>query len=899
MTFHMQMPGCSTTYNAKNIAVAFSRDSPILGGTCRHTLLEYAGDECFLTFLEKQTLKPYKLGLVVMFASLRQACSDTPAQDMHQELAVLIDALDQVGCRGEVKVSEWIRGSKLSWTDEFNKKARSYNNHCGKDINFWRSFMRQCSVNKLVDMELRSMIKSNGHYSVYGVFLPTDKGREAVTNSEPVLLPHFERCNQLTVSRADASGCSATSEGGNQQAKGKRIGKESHILPVIRKCLKDSENWKQIESKQDYQFLGTYAHPSNQNLYFIPDLTELEQRSDNPHYLWNDIQFSKGQLNKDRKIEAEIGGKKENVYYRTAPCIGVKTCTVSGCTYIAPIHEKHPCPHHKNKLVKSEGCPVEFVYVYPEDGQDKRRWIGGLVRCQKYMAKNLHNNLPHAAMKISQCVKERMQHAIASNPTLTPTDIACGKGVVFTPSAVDVASSHLGRVAREVKKVKESKGFTSKNWSPCDFELTADEIDQEDEMLSGDLRDSGHTYKSYGRPYLCAAGIEESIQYVVVSSPLMSKLAAGADFMQCDITYNETREYPYIFNAVVFNYTTMEWMVIGRIRMNKQDSNAYALAFRKLFSKIKEDHPHYSVGETLLGLVVDWSDAQIKGLQHAIGKEKAEQLLKGCKVHWLRSCQRVAEKVSQSHDRSRERNVFESVAKCIPHLKSAVQVIACFEALCGVRTIVELLNKVPSICRTEDAQFVEKNCDWTAAKNWAQWWTRATHLRMLSKTFSSAPDTWTNCPTTTNAVERKNKDCKTDRPQPLKLAMINIYRIDKNVCCKHIAAEQGASISYRSRDLEAKKKSAATRQQQRKAALHPDRTAQHGPPDRVSNFVCDGVRSLKQSSKRKSAPNPSIVQTGTKKKAIKLKGIKFGEMAKKGCILILAKFKLGDLELYL
>ena len=105
--------------------------------------------------------------------------------------------------------------------------------------------------------------------------------------------------------------------------------------------------------------------------------------------------------------------------------------------------------------------------------------------------------------------------------------------------------------------------------------------------------------------------------------------------------------------------------------------------------------------------------------------------------------------------------MFESITKHIPHLKSPVQVIACFEALYGVRTIVELLNKVPSICRTEDAQFVDKNFDWTAARNWAQWWTRATHLRMLSKTFSSAPDTWTNCPTTTNAVERKNKDCKT------------------------------------------------------------------------------------------------------------------------------------------
>ena len=73
MTFYMQMPVCSTTYNAKNIAVTFSRDSPIHGGTCRHTFLEYAKDECFWTFLEKQTLMIYQLGLVVIYASLRQA----------------------------------------------------------------------------------------------------------------------------------------------------------------------------------------------------------------------------------------------------------------------------------------------------------------------------------------------------------------------------------------------------------------------------------------------------------------------------------------------------------------------------------------------------------------------------------------------------------------------------------------------------------------------------------------------------------------------------------------------------------------------------------------------------------------------------------------------------------
>ena len=132
--------------------------------------------------------------------------------------------------------------------------------------------------------------------------------------------------------------------------------------------------------------------------------------------------------------------------------------------------------------------------------------------------------------------------------------------------------------------------------------------------------------------------------------PLMSKVATAADFMQCDITYDECIEFPYLFNAVVFNLVTMEWMVIGRIHMNKQDSCAYALAFKKLLSKCQTDNPEYVLGQSLVGLVVDWSDAQIKGLQEAIGKTTAEHLLHGCKVHWMRSCQRVADRVSSSND---------------------------------------------------------------------------------------------------------------------------------------------------------------------------------------------------------------------------------------------------------
>ena len=36
----------------------------------------------------------------------------------------------------------------------------------------------------------------------------------------------------------------------------------------------------------------------------------------------------------------------------------------------------------------------------------------------------------------------------------------------------------------------------------------------------------------------------------------------------------------------------------------------------------------------------------LSGLKKAVGEQKAEELLKGCKVHWQRSCQRIANRVA-------------------------------------------------------------------------------------------------------------------------------------------------------------------------------------------------------------------------------------------------------------
>ena len=68
------------------------------------------------------------------------------------------------------------------------------------------------------------------------------------------------------------------------------------------------------------------------------------------------------------------------------------------------------------------------------------------------------------------------------------------------------------------------------------------------------------------------------MKYIFTMSPLMGKIASQSEFIQCDITYDDMKDYPYIFNAVAFNAVSMERMVVARVRINKQTSAAYELA---------------------------------------------------------------------------------------------------------------------------------------------------------------------------------------------------------------------------------------------------------------------------------------------------------------------------------
>ena len=60
--------------------------------------------------------------------------------DCKEELKILDDALKKVGSKVEVKISEWVCGSKVSWTNEFDKSALSYGNHKAEILVFGENF---------------------------------------------------------------------------------------------------------------------------------------------------------------------------------------------------------------------------------------------------------------------------------------------------------------------------------------------------------------------------------------------------------------------------------------------------------------------------------------------------------------------------------------------------------------------------------------------------------------------------------------------------------------------------------------------------------------------------------------------------------------------------------------
>ena len=134
----------------------------------------------------------------------------------------------------------------------------------------------------------------------------------------------------------------------------------------------------------------------------------------------------------------------------------------------------------------------------------------------------------------------------------------------------------------------------------------------------------------------------------------------------------------------------------------------------KCFKNAKRIIP---ISETLLRIVTDWSDTEINGLKRSIGEDSAMQLLIGCKVHWIRSWHCVRGRVWK---RLKKKQIFNKTATASIHC-DAPSALKYFKVLCSQSSTKTLLNVI-KVLSLEEVEFLDKNCNWIAAKKRVERW---------------------------------------------------------------------------------------------------------------------------------------------------------------------------------
>ena len=203
--------------------------------------------------------------------------------------------------------------------------------------------MKQCHVVGLVNRKLKSVVKRSGHYSVFGKYEVTPKGRDWLSDEkkDSLMMPSCDTLDSTLSANPTAS--EASSEGVSENplnSKRVRHGKGTHAIITIRKMMSDKENWVQINTAKEYQYPGVFSDEQKQCVYYTYNYTELSSSSEpNLHFLWNDIQLSKGKVNNYSSV-FDIGGQKEELVYRSAPWNEVKIYSEPGCDYVAPMRDQ-------------------------------------------------------------------------------------------------------------------------------------------------------------------------------------------------------------------------------------------------------------------------------------------------------------------------------------------------------------------------------------------------------------------------------------------------------------------------------------------------------------------------------------------------------------------------------
>ena len=262
---------------------------------------------------------------------------------------------------------------------------------------------------------------------VFNSFFPNSTTQVTVETQSPILLPPLTGSTQHTQETPEFT---TTTKKSIRQSKGVQA------LPVIRKLMSSRDHWFPISSSKDYHFPGQFYYSYPQRMGYCNDVTSLGHYiASDSDFVFTDIQLGKGKCRGWNEATITIGGDEIEpeetlkVRYKTAPCNGVKMCQMQqeGCNHIVSTREFRKCPQHPDApLVKTEGCPVEFVYIRPVSAEDHRRWLTGIDRCSDMRPDNLHTHPLHASSKIPTKVESDIREAVATNAQLKPKEVLTG-----------------------------------------------------------------------------------------------------------------------------------------------------------------------------------------------------------------------------------------------------------------------------------------------------------------------------------------------------------------------------------------------------------------------------------------------------------------------------------------
>ena len=329
-----------------------------------------------------------------------------------------------------------IRGSGEVTLSNFQKEsAKSFG--CGRrfghSIEKWRTLIRQAWLLGFLHRKLSIGNGTNMLASIaFATFSVSSTGMDRLTEGQgsPVMLP----MNPVTSEEQSGEKKKEETNTSNSVSK-QRKGQGCHVLTTLKKLIADKEYWFAITNSDGYNYPGVFHEPYPKRLGYCEDITKLPNYDKiDPHFMFSDIQIGKGKARPKRTIKIDVAGVVESVVYRFVPCGGVKVCGKhsDGCNFVTSTTSIKPCCQHSNVPLQRTGeCPVVFIYIWPENESDNRRWLTGIVRSSSLQADNFHNHPLHSEAKIPAKVDSDLRRALIENPHLKTSDLIVGMSLLL------------------------------------------------------------------------------------------------------------------------------------------------------------------------------------------------------------------------------------------------------------------------------------------------------------------------------------------------------------------------------------------------------------------------------------------------------------------------------------